>query len=458
MVRVTQTARTAPAAAGTVRGLWSHEFRLRSRRDLTLPTSEHVWRGVPGVDESRANIQALSKQIFGLESRLEQSQKRCNTTLVQNKRLRERITKLREERIANEASYAEAERQLIEKKAELARITAESIDAYETRDAAHVELRRLRAQEEREHAEFEKEWREMARMMERDKLMKDFMRKERAKLKGKERIESEGATRRVRWPAHALRITARERHVPSDLRRCCRAGTDSPPSCAPPPAQKSGWGSMKESVTSGVTGSYEEAFKEISAATGIKSLDELVSSFIRVEDSNFEIFNHIGSLSAECQKLEQHIAEMKSEVDKCKGNGLNADNQRKKTLKELEDMLKAMEAQSELYEKKCEAAAKTVRGTLSRSGYLAKCPMSQRRTLMSPTRPPGAAPRILARGVGTFGATRRSLPANGPEAVPKASIGLKSQLAPRSSLLTAQPPTHARCLSTRRSMLSSPAS
>jgi len=352
---------------------------------------------VLGVDESRANNQALSKQIFGLESRLEQSQKRCNTTLVQNKRLRERITKLREERIENEASYAEAERQLIEKKAELARITAESIDAYETRDAAHVELRRLRAQEEREHAEFEEEWREMARMMERDQLMKDFMRKERAKLKGKERIESEGATRRVRWPAHALRITARERHVPSDLRRCCRAGTDSQPSCAPPPAQKSGWGSMKESVTSGVTGSYEEAFKEISAATGIKSLDELVSSFIRVEDSNFEIFNHIGSLSAECRKLEQHIAEMKSEVDKCKGNGLNADKQRKKTLKELEDMLKAMEAQSELYEKKCEAAAKTVRGTLSRSGYLAKCPMSQRRTLMSLTRPPGCTTNLCPR-------------------------------------------------------------
>jgi chromosome segregation ATPase len=164
---------------------------------------------VPGVDESRANNQALSKQIFGLESRLEQSQRRCSATLVQNKRLRERITKLREERIENDASYAEAEKQLIEKRAELTRITAESIEAYETRDAAHVELRRLRAQEEREQAEFEKEWREMARMMERDKLLKDFMRTERAKLKGKERNESEGAARRVRRLANALRITAR---------------------------------------------------------------------------------------------------------------------------------------------------------------------------------------------------------------------------------------------------------
>jgi septation ring formation regulator EzrA len=133
---------------------------------------------------------------------------------------------------------------------------------------------------------------------------------------------------------------------------------------------------MKESVTSGVPVSYEDAFKEISAATGIKSLDELVSSFIKIEDSNFEIFNRIGLLSAECQKLKEHITEVKSEVDKCKGNGLNADNQRKKTLKELEDMLKAIEAQSELYEKKCEAAAKTVRckcSAIKQEAYLPTC-------------------------------------------------------------------------------------
>lgn len=332
----------------------------------------------------------LSKQIVTLESRLEQSQSRCNSRNVQNKRLRERITKLREERLDNDALYAEAERQLIEKKAELTRITTESVAAYETRDAAHVELRRLRAQEEREQGEFEKEWRELARMMERDKLLKDFMRTERAKLKGKERNESDGPTRRVRRPA--LRTTPRDAvrgwRVPNDLLPlllslplCARAQRLRPHARTPCPAQKSGWGSVTEAVTSGVPGSHEEAFKEISAATGIHSLDELVTSFIKVEDTNFEIFNHIGSLSAECQKLEQHIAEVKGEIDKCKGNGLNADNQRKKTLKELEDMLKAMEVQTELYEKKCEAATKTVRWKRSPTQ-----PISLRRDTLHVTR------------------------------------------------------------------------
>jgi chromosome segregation ATPase len=176
---------------------------------------------VAGVDESRASNQALAKQIVGLESHLDQSQSRCSATLVQNKRLRERITKMRKERMENDAMYAEAERQLVEKKAELARITAESLEAYETRDAAHAELRKLRAQEEREQGEFEKEWREMARMIERDKLLKDFMRKERAKLKGKERSEPEGVAKRVRCLAHARCAAQRAgRHVASELRRC----------------------------------------------------------------------------------------------------------------------------------------------------------------------------------------------------------------------------------------------
>lgn len=203
------------AAAGTGRG--SHYWWT----ELTLPTSNRAWRCVAGVDESRASNQALAKQIVGLESHLDQSQSRCSATLVQNKRLRERITKMRKERMENDAMYAEAERQLVEKKAELARITAESLEAYETRDAAHAELRKLRAQEEREQGEFEKEWREMARMIERDKLLKDFMRKERAKLKGKERSEPEGVAKRVRCLAHARCAAQRAgRHVASELRRC----------------------------------------------------------------------------------------------------------------------------------------------------------------------------------------------------------------------------------------------
>jgi len=55
------------------------------------------------------------------------------------------------------------------------------------------------------------------------------------------------------------------------------------------------------------THAYEAAFKEITSATGIADLDELVSSFIHAEDSNFELFSLVNTLSAECGKLEEQI-------------------------------------------------------------------------------------------------------------------------------------------------------
>ena len=107
-------------------------------------------------------------------------------------------------------------------------------------------------------------------------------------------------------------------------------------------------------------GSYEDAFNEIIDATGITELTELVSGFIDLEDTNFDIFNNVNALSAECDRMEKHVVEIKGEVEKLKGNGMNADNQRKKMLKELEDRLRAVETELELYERNCDAATKTV--------------------------------------------------------------------------------------------------
>merc|ERR1712070_719692 len=56
----------------------------------------------------------------------------------------------------------------------------------------------------------------------------------------------------------------------------------------------------------------------------------------------------------------EQISDIKSEIEKYKGQGLNTDNQRKKILKDLEERLQTTEAKAEQYEKKYEAAMKTV--------------------------------------------------------------------------------------------------
>ena len=74
----------------------------------------------------------------------------------------------------------------------------------------------------------------------------------------------------------------------------------------------------------------------------------------------FALFNYVNELNGECEKLEEQISDIRSEIEKYKGQGLNTDNQRKKILKDLEERLQRTEAKAEQYEKKYEAAMKTV--------------------------------------------------------------------------------------------------
>jgi hypothetical protein len=60
------------------------------------------------------------------------------------------------------------------------------------------------------------------------------------------------------------------------------------------------------------------------------------------------------------EKLEEHIADIKGDMDKYKGQGGQNDRVRKKLLKELEDRLATTEAKAEQYEAKSIKAAKTV--------------------------------------------------------------------------------------------------
>ena len=127
---------------------------------------------------------------------------------------------------------------------------------------------------------------------------------------------------------------------------------------------KGNWGIAKDKASIHASmekvQSYEEAFAKIQAATGISDIDELVTTFINAEDQNFALFNYVNELNAECEKLEEQIADIKAEIEKYKGQGLNTDNQRKKILKDLEERLAKTEAKADQYDKKYEAAMRTV--------------------------------------------------------------------------------------------------
>eukprot|EP00735_Rhodelphis_limneticus_P012117 TRINITY_DN5307_c0_g1::TRINITY_DN5307_c0_g1_i1::g.24206::m.24206 TRINITY_DN5307_c0_g1::TRINITY_DN5307_c0_g1_i1::g.24206 ORF type:complete len:413 (+),score=175.76,sp/A8JF70/ODA1_CHLRE/47.31/1e-109,Sec8_exocyst/PF04048.9/1.4,Sec8_exocyst/PF04048.9/21,Sec8_exocyst/PF04048.9/0.064,SpoIIIAH/PF12685.2/0.0087,SpoIIIAH/PF12685.2/1.5e+04,SpoIIIAH/PF12685.2/1.3e+03,DUF948/PF06103.6/1.4e+03,DUF948/PF06103.6/12,DUF948/PF06103.6/4.7,APG6/PF04111.7/9.1,APG6/PF04111.7/0.08,Mitovir_RNA_pol/PF05919.6/0.16,Mitov len=203
--------------------------------------------------------------------------------------------------------------------------------AYEARDQAQNEMAALKAQADKEQAAFEQEWKELGKLIEQDRKMKDFM-----KLNEK----------RGTGEANRGDMTLEEEKT---LKKKVVKGT---------------WNIMRDKAAQQISlekvQSYEEAFAKIQAATGISDIDELVTTFINAEDQNFSLFNYVNELNQEIEKLDEQIAEIKGEIEKYKGQGVSTDNQRKKILKELEDKLQTTEAKAEQYEHKYNQAMKTI--------------------------------------------------------------------------------------------------
>lgn len=127
---------------------------------------------------------------------------------------------------------------------------------------------------------------------------------------------------------------------------------------------KKTWNLAKDKVTQNVSmdkvQQYGEAFEKIQTATGIQDIDELVTNFVDAEDKNFSLFNYINEMNQEIEKLEEHIEEIRGEIETYKAGGVVTDTMRKKELKNMEEKLQRMEAKADLYEKKYEEAMKTV--------------------------------------------------------------------------------------------------
>lgn len=279
-----------------------------------------------GVNAARDNEMAVNKSIRILENRLDKALVKFNDALAYNKQLREQIDNLRRERVVFDEIQQKLARELQEKKKQMAQVIEVSNVAYEARDQAQNEINLLKAQTDREQGAFESEIRELNRMIEQDKKLKERIGQSETAHRGKLTVDEEKNLKRT--------------------------------------VVKGNWNIAKEKAAKAASAekvqSFEEAFAQIQAATGISNIDELVNTFIDAEDQNFSLFNYVNELNNEVEKLEEQIAEIKQDIEKYKGQGGQNDRQRKKLLKDLEDRLAATESKADQYEQKSLKASKTV--------------------------------------------------------------------------------------------------
>eukprot|EP00913_Durusdinium_trenchii_P002526 g2335.t1 len=269
-----------------------------------------------GVNAALDSSKAIAKQIRILENRLDKGLQKFNEAIAANRTLREQIDTLRRERVVFDDIYRKLENELQQKKKEMANIIEQANAAYEARDSAQAQMASLKQQADKEHLEFEKEWRELGRLIENDKRMKEFMR---TKVRGnKEDGESKDEDK------HKKKITKHTWHTTESL--------------------------VTMTSNQDKVASYEEAFARIQAATGICDIDQL--------DTNFSLFKYNNELSAEIEKLEQQIAEYKEEYITLSGqSSRKEDTEKAKILESLEEKWNDIDRKAITYEVKHQDSA-----------------------------------------------------------------------------------------------------
>lgn len=271
-----------------------------------------------------------------LENRLDKALINFNEALAHNKTLRDEIDSLRRERVVFDSIYKKMERELSEKKREMANIIEVANIGFEARDQAQNEIAALKAQADKEQAAFEGEMRELAKLLEADRKAQDEKRRKKDHAFGSMSMEDEAKLRKkVLRGAWSLAKEKANAHV------------------------------AHEAVTS-----YEEAFEKIKESTGISDIDELVTSFIEAEDANFSLFNYVNELNSEIERLEEQNAELNDEVTRFTAQGSNGDNQRKIVIEDLEKKVEETKEKTEAYDKKAEGLTRTCQALSASLGQI----------------------------------------------------------------------------------------
>lgn len=283
-----------------------------------------------GVNAAKESQKMVAKQIRILENRLDKALVKFNEALAHNKNLRETIDGLRRERVVFDNIYRKLEKELHEKKKQMANIIESSNLAYESRDQAQMEMTAIEQQNNKERAEFEEQMAELDRAIDADRKRKEILLRE----QGKDVIGQRG-----------------EMSIEEEARLKKKVA-------------KGVWSMAKDKANVAATEmkvqSYEEAFNRIKAATGITDVDELVKTFIQNEEQNFSLFNFVNEQNNELEKLEEQIQQLHDEEEKYAQESGDDANQHQQLLNDLQTKLQSTEASAEKYELKYQDAMKTV--------------------------------------------------------------------------------------------------
>jgi coiled-coil domain-containing protein 63/114 len=87
----------------------------------------------------------------------------------------------------------------------------------------------------------------------------------------------------------------------------------------------------------------EDAFDQIKESTGIASIDEIVTTFIKAEEQNYSLFNYVNRLGQETDQLEETNRKIKKEIENFKKSEEMDQVEREKHMQDMHKEIKGMQ-------------------------------------------------------------------------------------------------------------------
>ena len=196
---------------------------------------------------------SIQFRVTSAENKLHELIVRFNQTIADNTVLKENIELLRKEKSTFQSLHSRLLRDIDSKNSDITQIIQKSNSDYATKDSVQEQMQQLRSQAEKEHADFEREWTELARLIENDKRMRDFI-QQREKVKQRREI-------------------SRKSPRPDAIVSCAS------------------WDPVEMEKTKGRLLQLQSHFDSIRMATGLTSIDQLFLTFTDKEKRNFSLFN-----------------------------------------------------------------------------------------------------------------------------------------------------------------------
>ena len=324
-------------------------------------TPNDAYHRVDGVNPTSLAESNQKKIVKTLESRLGKALVRRNQLENENTLIKDKIDKLRR-KIANDIKNRERmEKELIQIKDDMDVIMERAAAAADEREKLIVKRNQILEENEEKQLIFEKEYGELSHyIVMQAKALEDSIAKATDNVASK--LSLAGKTLSKNNVASGSLNSSKEiKHLQGKLDRLENEYALTADS-------------LKEHERK--INSFEKKFKELQDVSGLESVDDIISTFVKNEDECFSMFNYIQAVNQDCDKTVKQASKLKKEIAKFRNEQVQKEKARSETVQVYQENLREVKEEREkLYQTAIQArrTAETIARRVTALYFKLKC-------------------------------------------------------------------------------------